>query len=96
VIVTAGAPGAAAARERVHLSVSAFQTAVRHTHCAGAAFSAGLIYGLRHDWQMPDRLDLARASGTQRCERSHQEPLPGLGELREFMQSRTRLTASAA
>jgi sugar/nucleoside kinase (ribokinase family) len=81
-IVTAGAGGAVAASQGQRHASPAFPVEVRHTHCAGATFSAGLIYGLLHDWPMPDCLGLACASGALRCERAHHERLPALSELR--------------
>jgi sugar/nucleoside kinase (ribokinase family) len=69
--------------------VSAFPEDVRHAHCAGAAFSGGLVYGLQHDWPMQDSLDLACASGALRTERARPTNLmPTLSELRAFTQSR--------
>jgi sugar/nucleoside kinase (ribokinase family) len=94
-VITAGKAGAAAANKRTVMSVPAFRAEVRHTHCAGAAFSGGLLYGVAQGWHMQDCLDLAAASGALRCERAHDEPLPTLAELRAFMQSR-RQAASAA
>lgn len=96
VVMTAGAAGAVAASKTASLSVPAFQADVRHTHCAGAAFSGGLIYGLLHDWEMQDCLTLASASGALRCERRHDDPMPTLDEVRAFMESRGQVTASAA
>lgn len=49
VVITAGAGGAMALGESQQLASPAFRVAVRHSHCAGAAFSGGLIYGLLHD-----------------------------------------------
>jgi sugar/nucleoside kinase (ribokinase family) len=63
-VITAGKAGAAAASRRDVISVPAFRAEVRHTHCAGAAFSGGLLYGLVHGWHMRDCLELAAASGT--------------------------------
>jgi sugar/nucleoside kinase (ribokinase family) len=94
-VITAGKAGAAAANKRDVLRVSAFRADVRHTHCAGAAFSGGLLYGLVQGWHMQDCLDGAAASGALRCERGHDQPMPTLDELRAFMQSR-RHAASAA
>jgi sugar/nucleoside kinase (ribokinase family) len=96
VVMTAGANGAVAVSCRNRLSVPAYRADVLHTHCAGAAFSAGLIYGLLYDWEMPDCLELASASGAMRCERMHDDPMPTLDELREVMTSRQRLAMSAA
>ena len=45
---------------------------------------------------MPDFLDLAAASGALRCERGHDEPMPGLGELRAFMQGTEHAPVPAA
>jgi sugar/nucleoside kinase (ribokinase family) len=95
-VITAGAAGAAAASARDVISVPAFQADVRHTHCAGAAFSGGLIYGLLHDWPMDDCLTLACASGALRCERAHHEPMPTLAELRAVIGSRERWGTAAA
>jgi sugar/nucleoside kinase (ribokinase family) len=95
-VVTAGAAEAAAVSGRKRLSVPAFRADVLHTHCAGAAFSSGLIYGLLHDWPMQDCIDLASASGALRCERPHDQPMPAFDELREFMGSRQRVAAPAA
>lgn len=81
VVVTAGAAGAFAVGVGAAVSVPAVPVTVRHTHCAGAAFSGGLIYGLLHGFPMADVLTLATVSGGLRCERPHHEPLPGLAEL---------------
>jgi len=96
VVVTAGAFGAVAVSPNSRVSVPAFEVAVRHTHCAGAAFSGGLIFGLRAGWPMRETLELAAASGSLRCERPHHEPLPDLDQLRAFISSRARLAAPAA
>lgn len=89
-VVTAGAYGAVALNCTEHVSVPAFRAVVRHTHCAGAAFSGGLLYGLLADLPMCDSLSLACASGALRCERAHREPMPTLAELRTFIGSRER------
>lgn len=97
VVVTAGASGAVAlSRTQQQLTVPAFRVTVRHTHCAGAAFSGGLLYGLLHDWSMGDSLVLACASGGLRCERAHHQPMPAPAELRAFMDSRERIGSPAA
>jgi sugar/nucleoside kinase (ribokinase family) len=57
-VITTGAAGAVAVSGRKRLSVPAFRADVLHAHCAGAAFSGGLIYGLLHDWPMQDCIDL--------------------------------------
>jgi sugar/nucleoside kinase (ribokinase family) len=95
-VVTARATGAVAVSGRESLNVPAFRANVRHTHCAGAAFSAGFTYGLLHDWPMPDSLELAAALGALRCERGHDEPMPSLGELQAFIGSRQCVTKSTA
>jgi sugar/nucleoside kinase (ribokinase family) len=91
VVITAGASGAVALSRTQEVTVPAFRVTVRHTHCAGAAFSGGLLYGLLHEWSMGDSLVLACASGALRCERAHHEPMPTLTELRAFMESRERI-----
>jgi len=96
VVVTAGAVGALALSESQQLASPAFRVAVRHTHCAGAAFSGGLIYGLLHDWAMEDCLTLACASGALRCERAHHEAMPTLAELHAIIGSRDRIAIPAA
>ncbi len=96
VVITAGAAGALALSESQQLASPAFRVAVHHTHCAGAAFSGGLIYGLLHDWPMEDCLTLACASGALRCERAHHEPMPTLAELDAVIGSRERLVLPAA
>lgn len=96
VVMTAGANGAVAVSGRKCLSAPAFRADVLHTHCAGAAFSGGLMYGLLHGWEMQDSLDLASASGALRCERMHDDPMPTFDELREFMASRQRVAIAAA
>jgi sugar/nucleoside kinase (ribokinase family) len=78
-VVTAGAYGVVALSQTQPLVVQAFRATVRHTHCAGAAFSGGLLYGLLHDWPMTDSLSLGCASGALRCERAHQKRLEGIG-----------------
>jgi sugar/nucleoside kinase (ribokinase family) len=89
-IVTAGAHGAVALSRTEHLHVPAFHAMIRHTHCAGAAFSGGLLYGLLHARPMSESLVCACASGTLRCEREHCEPMPTLPELQAFISSRPR------
>ena len=84
-VVTAGAVGAVAAGPTEHLSVPAYRIRVRHTHCAGAAFSGGLAYGLLRDWPIMDALRLASACGALRCERAHHEPLPTMTELNHLI-----------
>jgi sugar/nucleoside kinase (ribokinase family) len=96
VVITAGATGAFARSEREQFASPAFRVTVRHTHCAGAAFSGGLIYGLLHDWSMDDCLALACASGALRCERAHREPMPTLAELHAVIGSRERFSLPAA
>src|SRR6266851_3329593 len=94
-VVTAGASGVTAMSETQHLTVPAFRANVRHTHCAGAAFSGGLLYGLLHDWPISESLSLACASGALRCERAHHEPMPTLEELHTFIGSRERIIIPA-
>jgi sugar/nucleoside kinase (ribokinase family) len=94
VVVTAGAAGACAVGADVTVSVPAVPVTVRHTHCAGAAFSGGLLYGLLHGWPMRDSLALASASGGLRCARAHHEPLPHLTELLACGESLDQLPAA--
>jgi sugar/nucleoside kinase (ribokinase family) len=96
VIVTAGAAGVVALTGSRQFVVPAFRVAARHTHCAGAAFSGGLVYGLLHDWPMEDSLTLASASGALRCERAHHEPMPTFDEVNAFIGTRERVAARAA
>ncbi|WP_280511888.1 carbohydrate kinase family protein [Nocardia farcinica] len=63
VVVTAGVFGAVAVSRSETVSAPSFPVAVRHTHCAGAAFSAGLLYGLRSGWPMHRGMLLGSASG---------------------------------
>lgn len=90
-VITAGASGVVAVGDDRRLWVPAFEVEVRHTHCAGAAFSGGLVYGLVRGWPMRDALELAAASGALRCERAHHEPLPTLAELQALAAGRARL-----
>ncbi|WP_197534136.1 hypothetical protein [Nocardia farcinica] len=53
---------------------------VRHTHCAGAALSAGLLYGLRSGWPMHRGMLLGSASVALRCVRHQSAPLPSMDE----------------
>ena len=80
-MVTGGAGGALALGENGQVSAPAFRVPVRHTHCAGAAFSGGLVYGLLWGGQMDTCLMLACASDALRCERAHNEPMPTLNAL---------------
>ncbi|MBF6216354.1 hypothetical protein IU487_35795 [Nocardia puris] len=81
VAVTAGAYGAVAVSRTDEVAAPAFPVTVRHTHCAGAAFSGGLLYGLREGWSMVRSMVLGSASGALRCARHHSAPLPTLAEL---------------
>lgn len=90
VIVTTGAHGAVAASCAELVTTSAFPVEVRHTHCAGAAFSGGVIYGLRAGMPMANSLVLGCASGALRCSRPQNAPLPSLLELESLMSSFAR------
>ncbi|WP_280312677.1 carbohydrate kinase family protein [Nocardia abscessus] len=92
--VTAGAFGAIAVSRSETVSIPGFPVEVRHTHCAGAAFSAGLLYGLRSGWPMHRGILLGSASGALRCARHQTAPLPTLAELRAFIASRSESVAS--
>lgn len=87
VIITAGAAGALMIGDSHQAAAPAFRVRVRHTHCAGAAFSGGLIYGLLNGWPAADCLALGSASGALRCERAHHEPMPTLAELESVIGS---------
>ncbi|MGY4103599.1 carbohydrate kinase family protein [Nocardia sp. R16R-3T] len=86
-VVTAGASGAVAVNCGEEVSVPAFPVTVRHTHCAGAAFSGGLLYGLYNGWEMERNMVIASASGALRCARHHDAPLPTLTELEALMRA---------
>lgn len=96
VVVTAGAAGAVALYGNRQFSVPAFRVAVRHTHCAGAAFSGGLLYGLLRGWNLDESVTWACASGALRCERGHDEPMPLFDELRAVVASGERMATPAA
>ncbi|MQY26106.1 carbohydrate kinase family protein [Nocardia aurantia] len=85
VVVTAGASGAVAVSRTEEISVPAFSVVVRHTHCAGAAFSGGLLYGLWAGWPMERSMVLGSASGALRCAREQGGALPTLRELEAFI-----------
>jgi sugar/nucleoside kinase (ribokinase family) len=87
-VITCGAYGAVALSPSEQVSAPGFKATVRHTHCAGAAFSGGLLYGLREGWPMLDCLSVACASGALRCERPHDQAMPTLDELREVIDFR--------
>ena len=91
VVVTAGASGAVAVSTSRAIAVPAFRVSVRQTHCAGAAFSGALLYGLLHGWLMKDSLTLASASAAVRCESAHHQPLPTLDQLTTFIATRETL-----
>ncbi|MFF0492843.1 carbohydrate kinase family protein [Nocardia sp. NPDC004068] len=94
VIVTAGAHGAVALSRSELVELSAFPVEVRHTHCAGAAFSAGLVYGLRAGWLMQRSMSLGSASGALRCARLQKAPLPTLAELLAVLSAEKHSAAS--
>jgi sugar/nucleoside kinase (ribokinase family) len=96
VVITAGAAGAVALWQTQQFAAPAFRVPVRHTHCAGAAFSGGLLYGLLHDRPIDESLTLGCASGALHCERAHHEPMPTLDELHAFIGSRERSSLPAA
>ncbi|QLY30402.1 carbohydrate kinase family protein [Nocardia huaxiensis] len=85
VIVTAGSFGAVAVSDAEEVAVLAFRVDVRHTHCAGAAFSGGLLYGLRAGWPMERSMVLGSASAALRCVRPHNAPLPTRVELERLL-----------
>ncbi|WP_282777480.1 carbohydrate kinase family protein [Nocardia sp. CC201C] len=88
VVVTAGAFGAVAVSRTKEIARPAFPVKVRHTHSAGAAFSGGLLYGLRSGWSVERSMVLGSASGALRCARHHGAPLPTLAELESFAAQR--------
>ncbi|WP_067694449.1 carbohydrate kinase family protein [Nocardia jejuensis] len=93
-VVTAGAAGSlAASRKQSVLAVPAFPVQVHHTHCAGAAFSGGLLYGLREGMSIDRSMRLGAASGALRCTRHHSAPLPTLFELESIAACLDRLAA---
>lgn len=94
VVVTAGAFGAVAVSRSERITVPAFPVDVRHTHCAGAAFSGGLLYGLRAGWSMEQSMALAAASGALRCHRRQGAPLPSLPELLAMLPPQRHSAAS--
>ncbi|MGV9834273.1 carbohydrate kinase family protein [Nocardia niigatensis] len=81
VILTAGVEGSVAVSQTEVLSAPAISVEVRHTHCAGASYSAGLIYGLRAGWPMEQCMLLGSASGALRCAREQSAAMPRLEEL---------------
>ncbi|MEW1735858.1 PfkB family carbohydrate kinase [Nocardia beijingensis] len=87
VVMTAGGFGAVAVSRTEEIAVPAFPVKVRHTHCAGAAFSGGLLYGLREGWPMARSMVLGSASGALRCARHQGAPLPTLPELEAVVAS---------
>lgn len=93
VVVTAGRFGAVALDRAGYLvTVPAFRAFIRHTHCAGAAFSGGLLYGMLHGLPMGECLTLACASGAIRCERPQEGSMPNLAELNFFMSTRESIS----
>jgi hypothetical protein len=61
---------------------------VRHTHCAGGAFSGGLAYGLLRDWPTKDARRMPCQSMRRTAvERAHHEPLPTMAELNHLIGS---------
>ncbi|WP_280410285.1 carbohydrate kinase family protein [Nocardia brasiliensis] len=93
VIVTAGARGAVAASRTEQLAVPAFPVRVEHTHCAGAAFSGGLLYGLRAGLSMERSMVIGSASGALRCARHQNTPLPSLEDLQAVITCSHQLAA---
>ncbi|MGQ4601600.1 PfkB family carbohydrate kinase [Nocardia sp. R6R-6] len=79
--MTAGSFGAVAVSETEEVAVLAFSVEVRHIHCAGAAFSAGLLYALRAGQTMERSMVLGLASGALRCARRQAEAMPTVEEL---------------
>lgn len=72
-VVTAGAVGSlAASRSRGLVAVPAFPMQVRHTHCAGAVFSGGLLYGLRAGLPIEKSMQIGSANGALRCTQPNQ------------------------
>lgn len=93
-VVTAGAFGAVAVSRTDVVSVPAFPVEVRHTHCAGAAFSGGLLYGLLTGWSMYQSMVLASASGALRCSQPQSARLPSLADLQTIISSHQQSAAS--
>jgi sugar/nucleoside kinase (ribokinase family) len=76
-VVTAGAYGAVAvARNGRFEQAPGFVAQVRHTHCAGAAFSGGLLSGLARGLPLEQALLWGCASGALRCELPHDAQMP--------------------
>lgn len=63
------------------IAVLTFPVEIRHTHCSGAALSAGLLYRLRAEWTMECSMEVGAASGALRCAQRQSETLPGLDQL---------------
>ncbi|MFF0458683.1 carbohydrate kinase family protein [Nocardia africana] len=94
VIVTAGAYGSVAVSRGQYLTTSAFRVDIRHTHCAGAAFSGGLLYGLYLGLPMARSMLLGSASGALRCARPQNAPLPTLLEIEAVIATLSRSSAN--
>ncbi|MGW4842764.1 carbohydrate kinase family protein [Nocardia brasiliensis] len=94
VIVTAGTFGAIALSRSESVVVPAFPVEVRHTHCAGAAFSGGVLFGLWAGWSMERSMLIGSASGALRCARHQSAPLPTLAQLLAFIAMNQQSAAS--
>ncbi|GAA2018811.1 hypothetical protein GCM10009839_13800 [Catenulispora yoronensis] len=89
-VVTAGAYGAIALSRTggEFVQVPGFAVQVRHTHCAGAAFSGGLLAALAADLSPREALLWGCASGALRCELPQRAPLPDRQAIQAFLDTR--------
>lgn len=67
VIVTQGRGGAFYFSEQEKHYLPAYEVDVIYTHCAGAAFSAGYIYGYNHKWKPVEAMRFACALAAMHC-----------------------------
>lgn len=86
VYVTLSSLGAVARESEELVSVPARIVDVDYTHGAGAAFSAGAIYGRQCGWPLSRTLEFACALGSMQCTVSRREA-PTEDEVRAFLET---------
>ncbi len=85
VIVTLGRKGAVAVRGDVSVRTAAYPIDLRHSHGAGAAFSAGYLYGFTRRHDLTVRLQFASALAALRCTAQAGWELFSVAQVEAFM-----------
>lgn len=88
-IVTLASKGAVAVSGEAVMKVHAYPVDILHVHGAGAAFSAGIVFGYLRGWVLQRNLKFACALGSLNCTKERGFEEFTLGEIERLMAKRS-------